>query len=528
MKSWFLLPLFLAFASANLLAQATLSIQGTIQKSFGGAVDDGKYSLTFRLYTAESGGSPVWFETQSEIEVIGGVYSALLGAAKPLDAAFNTVYYLGISVDGGQELTPRTRLTSAPYALSLIGQGNTFPSSGTVGVGTVSPEAGNNLHVHNASGAAIALISSADNAAILSLKSGNKGGSIAIEGGNGNFNIGGENNMNIGAQNGEIHLYSNNRLKAHTTATGFMVTNNNNDNANFGIYSPSDKGASMRLNAGEHTGYMVVSSSSFQIGTENKAMNIVPAGRTHIYGEGALRAYTDGDGWVINGRAHVTSFVIADRYLTHSDERIKKNLNPTNQATDLSTLMKLQVTDYNYVDTLTEGNERVKGFIAQQVEGVYAQAVNKSTGFLPDIIAIATSVEVSGTEASVRLAKSHGLAIGDIVMVHLGGDRKELPVLQVMDANTFKVGNWENGFDSKNVLVYGKRISDFRSVDYDHIYTLNVSATQELARRVAQLEAENAALRQKTGEVDGLRSELNDMKARFSKLESLLLSNANR
>jgi hypothetical protein len=190
--------------------------------------------------------------------------------------------------------------------------------------------------------------------------------------------------------------------------------------------------------------------------------------------------------------------------------------------------MKLQVTDYNYMDTLTEGNERVKGFIAQQVEGVYAQAVNKSTGFLPDIIAIATSVEVSGTEASVRLAKSHGLAIGDIVMVHLGGDRKELPVLQVMDANTFKVGNWENGFDSKNVLVYGKRISDFRSVDYDHIYTLNVSATQELARRVVQLEAENAALRQKTGEVDGLRSELNDMKARFSKLESLLLSNANR
>jgi hypothetical protein len=325
-----------------------------------------------------------------------------------------------------------------------------------------------------------------------------------------------------------MRLYTNNRLKAHTTATGFMVTNNNDDNANFGIYSPSDKGASMRLNAGEHTGYMVVSSSSFQIGTENKDMNIVPAGRTHIYGEGALRAYTDGDGWVINGRAHVTSFVIADRYLTHSDVRIKKNLNPTNQATDLSTLMKLQVTDYNYVDTLTEGNERVKGFIAQQVEGVYAQAVNKSTGFLPDIIANATSVEVSGTEASVRLAKSHGLAIGDIVMVHMGGDRKELPVLQVMDANTFKVGNWENGFDTKNVLVYGKRISDFRSVNYDHIYTLNVSATQELARRVAQLEAENAALRQKTGEVDGLRSELNDMKARFSKLETLLLSNANR
>ena len=99
------------------MGQATLSIQGTIQKSFGGAVDDGKYSLTFKLYTVESGGTAVWSETQNGIEVIGGVYSALLGAATPITASFNTAYYLGISVDGGQELTPRTRLTSAPLRL---------------------------------------------------------------------------------------------------------------------------------------------------------------------------------------------------------------------------------------------------------------------------------------------------------------------------------------------------------------------------------------------------------------------------
>ncbi len=521
MKKYGLLSfLFVLLAAGALYGQATLSMQGTIRNSTGSAVPDGTYSLTFKLYTVESGGTAVWTETQNEVRVVGGVYSALLGSTEPLNAAFNVPYYVGVAVDGGAELIPRFRLTSAPYALSLIGQSNTFPSSGPVGVGTASPEAGNNLHVDNASGSAKALISSAaNNPTFLTLKSGDKDGTIAIEGGNGNFNFVSENGMNLAAQNGEMHLYSNNRLKAHTTATGFMVTNNNNDHANFGIYCPSDKGAAMRLNAGEHTGYLTVSSNSFQIGSENKAMNIVPAGRTHIYGEGALRAYTDGDGWVINGRAHVTSFVIADRYLTHSDVRIKKNLNPTNQATDLSTLMKLQVTDYNYVDTLSEGNERVKGFIAQQVEGVYAQAVNKSTGFLPDIIANATSVEVSGTEATVRLVKPHRLAIGDIVMVHLGGDRKELPVLQVIDANTFKVGNWENSFDSKNVLVYGKRVSDFRSVDYDHIYTLNVSATQELARQLEQLRAENAELRRQNEDLLRMGDAVGK---RLAKLEALL------
>ncbi|MFZ4428679.1 MAG: hypothetical protein ACOYOO_16085, partial [Saprospiraceae bacterium] len=332
MKSWFLLPLFLAFASANLLAQATLSIQGTIQKSFGGAVDDGKYSLTFRLYTAESGGSPVWFETQSEIEVIGGVYSALLGAATQLDAAFNTVYYLGISVDGGQELTPRTRLTSAPYALSLIGQGNTFPSSGTVGVGTASPASGYNLHVDNASGSAKALISSAaNNPTFLTLKSGDKVGDIAIEGGNGNFNFVGQSHINLVSRSTEgiVHLYGNNRLKAFTREFGLQVTNNNDDHAAIQVQAPSDKNSTVRVNAGDHTGFINVNSSEFRIGSENKAINIYPAGRTHIYGETALRAYTDGEGWVVNGRLHVNAHVAAAGYTLHSDERIKKNFSPT-------------------------------------------------------------------------------------------------------------------------------------------------------------------------------------------------------
>ncbi|MFM8450532.1 MAG: hypothetical protein ACKOAY_10555, partial [Haliscomenobacter sp.] len=64
MKALTTFVFFFLFVSMGLYAQATLSIQGTIQKSFGGAVDDGKYSLTFKLYTEESGGTPVWSETQ--------------------------------------------------------------------------------------------------------------------------------------------------------------------------------------------------------------------------------------------------------------------------------------------------------------------------------------------------------------------------------------------------------------------------------------------------------------------------------
>jgi|GEM_PF-424279 len=112
-------------------AQASLSIQGILKKSNGVAVEDGTYNITFKLYTVQNGGSAIWTETQSGVEVSSGIYNTILGNTNPLNIPFNQVYFLGVTI-GSSELTPRIQLTSAPYALSLIGVTNQFPSSGLV------------------------------------------------------------------------------------------------------------------------------------------------------------------------------------------------------------------------------------------------------------------------------------------------------------------------------------------------------------------------------------------------------------
>jgi len=48
-----------------------------------------------------------------------------------------------------------------------------------------------------------------------------------------------------------------------------------------------------------------------------------------------------------------------------------------------------------------------------------------------------------------------------------------------------------------NVFVYGREVKDFRSVDYEAIAMLNVSATQELARKVEAQQAELSKLQEK-------------------------------
>ena len=140
----------LVFSAAYATVPRELNYQGVLTDTDGGVVPDGSYSLTFRIYDVETGGSALWEETQ-DVTVSKGTFSVVLGSVTPLNLPFDKKYYLGVSVAGGDELTPRMPITAAAYSLSadrVVGLGNIFPSSGRVGIGTISPTVP--LHVTSA------------------------------------------------------------------------------------------------------------------------------------------------------------------------------------------------------------------------------------------------------------------------------------------------------------------------------------------------------------------------------------------
>lgn len=107
-------------AGSILLAQVprTISFQGVLTDAAGNIVGDGNHQLRLQLYTTASGGSAIHSETQT-IPVVKGVFNVIIGSVTPLPAslAFDRAYFLGVTVDAGSELAPRTALTSVPYAL---------------------------------------------------------------------------------------------------------------------------------------------------------------------------------------------------------------------------------------------------------------------------------------------------------------------------------------------------------------------------------------------------------------------------
>jgi hypothetical protein len=132
----------------------TVSYQGVVMQADGRIPLDGDYDLGFRLYYVPDGGDPLWEETQT-LTVTDGIFSALLGSVVPLDLPFDRTYWLGVSVGGEAELTPRVELASAPYALraavadSVLGGGSAgIGGGGTAGrvpKFTASDEIGNSM-----------------------------------------------------------------------------------------------------------------------------------------------------------------------------------------------------------------------------------------------------------------------------------------------------------------------------------------------------------------------------------------------
>ena len=79
---------------------------------------EGPYTLTFRLYDAETGGTKVWEEIQANVQLTGGQFSVLLGQVTPLSAMdWSKACWLSVQVNSEPELAPRQRITSVPLAI---------------------------------------------------------------------------------------------------------------------------------------------------------------------------------------------------------------------------------------------------------------------------------------------------------------------------------------------------------------------------------------------------------------------------
>jgi hypothetical protein len=176
-----------------------------------------------------------------------------------------------------------------------------------------------------------------------------------------------------------------------------------------------------------------------------------------------------------------------------SDVRIKKDIVPLNTSKQLLELNNLKVVNYSYIDQLVNGNKIKTGFIAQEVEKVNDHFVNKSSEFIPTVFAMAKSAIQKTDGLEITSEKPHGFAKGDLVKFFAEGKKEVIKMIEeVNSSQSFIIKDWNEIAD--NLFIYGKKVSDFRAIDFDQITALSVSAIQELSKQVDKLKLENEKL----------------------------------
>ena len=222
---------------------------------------------------------------------------------------------------------------------------------------------------------------------------------------------------------------------------------------------------------------------------------------------------------------YATNRIAASEFDAFSDARIKHIKDRSNNADDLATLNKLQVTDYTHRDVVGKGPDTKKGFIAQEVEKVFPEAVSLTTEFIPNVYNNALSFEQMSDSKKLKVVMGFApeLTAGDKVKF-ITSKGELIKTIDSVKGRSFIVNDWDN-VESEFVFVFGKEVSDFRKVDYDRIHTLGVSAIQQLSKEVNDLKSENSSLKDSNAK---LQEDFKSLKASVETLQQIVGAKAQK
>ena len=188
--------------------------------------------------------------------------------------------------------------------------------------------------------------------------------------------------------------------------------------------------------------------------------------------------------------------LLATQFFTYSDQRIKKDIVDLEDDECLGLLRQIQPKKYKYIDQRERGSQQVYGFIAQEIAQVLPYAVETTQKlFIPSIMKAGLITQVDETQVLIQV-DSHGMADGENIQLKYyvydedGNENVRMKSACVIDANHLVLEvdpDDSHVFElDEQVFVYGQEIEDFHTIDRHAIYTVAVSAIQELDRQVSQ------------------------------------------
>ena len=172
-----------------------------------------------------------------------------------------------------------------------------------------------------------------------------------------------------------------------------------------------------------------------------------------------------------------TGFIYMYGFAGLSDRRIKKDIEDIDDVEGLNKLLLVKPTKYNYVDeSRNKGFGKVFGFIAQQIREVIPEAISIQSQIIPNI----KKKCLIYNKREIYHSIPQDVAIDTEVSITIDGKGKRYKIKEIY-GDYFVI---DEDIDADEAFVEGYKVDDLHYIDKDHIFTLNVCATQELHSRI--------------------------------------------
>jgi hypothetical protein len=150
-------------------------------------------------------------------------------------------------------------------------------------------------------------------------------------------------------------------------------------------------------------------------------------------------------------------------------------------------ILAIEPKTYKYIDKIEKGNDKVYGFIAQQIRAVIPEATSLQKSYIPNIMLLA---DYDNHIITLPSQPNYIIKQNDKIKCYDKDDKEVfMEVEEVIDELTFRIKELETEYTDNKIFIHGTEIDDFHTLDKNYIFTLNVCATQELHRKIKSQEA---------------------------------------
>lgn len=261
-----------------------------------------------------------------------------------------------------------------------------------------------------------------------------------------------------------------------------------------GLYSTIDGRVASNLTVGYgiNPGFFQIRGDILMLNNGTSDMRAINSNNTFyfMYSNIERIKFTNGSGMYLNDNVYITNDVYATGFHMTSDSNYKENITETrvDNNHNIDMISKLKVYDY----TLKGSQQKVKGFIAQQVEEVLPNAVKEIDNIIPiynGFLRLNKNFMFSSNINEYNLTQFFNIHDEIVLGKSIHSKDYFITIEDVYDnyivlsQESFETMNTNNSNTNSYYYVHGK-VGKMKTIDTNQILALCVSALQEVINKV--------------------------------------------